>query len=140
MMKWAFLDASTHLYKRVCPSVGPSVGWFIRWSIRNAFVKVAKPIAKSLFFACLCMAIACPSIYWSVHTLFCPSVHYFVCLSVYPSFLSVLISVSLRVSSGLCNVHTFCTKHVIFCSFTCAWRHSYCTLEGLLRTGKRAHK
>ena len=24
--KEQFLDASTHLYKRVCPSVGPSVG------------------------------------------------------------------------------------------------------------------
>ena len=30
-----FLDASSHLYKRVCPSVGPSV----RRSVRNAFVK-----------------------------------------------------------------------------------------------------
>ena len=28
-----FLDASSHLYKRVCPSVGPSVGWLFR----NAF-------------------------------------------------------------------------------------------------------
>ena len=28
-----FLDASSHLYKRVCPSVRPSVGW----SVGNAF-------------------------------------------------------------------------------------------------------
>ena len=33
-----FLDASSHLYKRVCPSVGPSV----RWSVRDAFVKIAE--------------------------------------------------------------------------------------------------
>ena len=32
-----FLDASTHLYKRVCPSVCPSVGPSVRWSDRNAF-------------------------------------------------------------------------------------------------------
>ena len=25
-----FLDASTHIYKRVCPSVGRSVGWSVR--------------------------------------------------------------------------------------------------------------
>ena len=25
MLTWLFLDASSHLYKRVCPSVGPSV-------------------------------------------------------------------------------------------------------------------
>ena len=34
----AFLDASSHLYKRVCPSVGPSV----RPLVRNAFVKIAE--------------------------------------------------------------------------------------------------
>ena len=33
-----FLDASSHLYKRVCPSVGRSVGP----SVRNAFVKIAE--------------------------------------------------------------------------------------------------
>ena len=27
-----FLDASTYLYKRLCPSVGPSVGWLVGWS------------------------------------------------------------------------------------------------------------
>ena len=31
-----FLDASSHLYKRVCPSVGPSVGWLV------AFFLIAK--------------------------------------------------------------------------------------------------
>ena len=30
-----FLDASSHLYMRSCPSVGPSVGW----SVGHAFVK-----------------------------------------------------------------------------------------------------
>ena len=30
----AFLDASLHLYKRVCPSVGPSVGPSVRPSVR----------------------------------------------------------------------------------------------------------
>ena len=33
-----FLDASSHLYKRVCPSVRRS----IRPSVRNAFVKIAE--------------------------------------------------------------------------------------------------
>jgi hypothetical protein len=31
---WTFLDLSTNLYKRVCPSVRPSVGPSIGWSIR----------------------------------------------------------------------------------------------------------
>ena len=31
----SFLDASSHLYMRVCPSVGPSVGL----SVRNACAK-----------------------------------------------------------------------------------------------------
>ena len=34
----AFLDASTHLYMRVCPSVGPSV----RGSIHPAFFLIAE--------------------------------------------------------------------------------------------------
>ena len=34
-----FLDASSHLYKRVCPSVGPSVRWSVGLSVRHAFVK-----------------------------------------------------------------------------------------------------
>ena len=32
-----FLDASSHLYKRVCPSVGRSVGPSVRPSVGNAF-------------------------------------------------------------------------------------------------------
>ena len=31
-----FLDASSHLYKRPCPSVG----WSLRPSVRHAFVKI----------------------------------------------------------------------------------------------------
>ena len=31
--KISFLDASSHLYKRVCPSVGPLVRWSVRWSV-----------------------------------------------------------------------------------------------------------
>ena len=31
--KLAFLDASTHLYKRLCPSVGPSVRRLVRPSV-----------------------------------------------------------------------------------------------------------
>merc|ERR1711951_309795 len=38
-----FLDASSHLYKRVCPSVGPSVRpsvrRSVRWLVGDAFVK-----------------------------------------------------------------------------------------------------
>merc|ERR1712228_199687 len=41
-----FLDASSHLYKRVCPSIRPSVGPpvrpSVRPSVRNAFVKIAE--------------------------------------------------------------------------------------------------
>ena len=34
-IQWTFLDASTHLYMRVCLSVGP---WSVDpWSVRNAF-------------------------------------------------------------------------------------------------------
>ena len=32
-----FLDASSHLYKRVCPSVRRSVGPSVRWSVGHAF-------------------------------------------------------------------------------------------------------
>ena len=35
-----FLDASSHLYKRVCPSVGPSVHRSVGLSVRNAFYQV----------------------------------------------------------------------------------------------------
>ena len=37
-----FLDASSHLYKRVCPSVRPSVRRSVRPSVRNAFVRSEK--------------------------------------------------------------------------------------------------
>ena len=36
-----FLDASLHLYKRVCPSVGPSVRPSVRGTVCHAFVKNA---------------------------------------------------------------------------------------------------
>ena len=36
------LDATSHLYKRVCPSVGPSVGPSVRPSVGHAFVKIAE--------------------------------------------------------------------------------------------------
>ena len=32
-LSWAFLDASSHLYKRVCPAIGRSVGWVVGWSV-----------------------------------------------------------------------------------------------------------
>ena len=38
----SFLDASSHLYMRVCPSVGPSIGASVRRSVRDAFVKNGK--------------------------------------------------------------------------------------------------
>ena len=34
-----FLDASTHLYKRLCPSVDRLVGPSVRWLVRNHFFK-----------------------------------------------------------------------------------------------------
>ena len=34
-----FLDASTHLYKRLCPSVGPSVRPSVGPSVGHAFLK-----------------------------------------------------------------------------------------------------
>ena len=40
-VSWALLlDASSHLYKRVCPSVRRSVGQSVRPSVRDAFVKI----------------------------------------------------------------------------------------------------
>ena len=36
-----FLDASSHLYKRVCPSVGPSVRPSVSRYVCHAFVKNA---------------------------------------------------------------------------------------------------
>ena len=41
-ISYLFLDASSHLYKRVCLSVRPSVGPSVRLSIRYAFSKIAK--------------------------------------------------------------------------------------------------
>ena len=35
---YTFLDASSHLYTRVCPSVGPSVRWSVRPSVRHTFL------------------------------------------------------------------------------------------------------
>ena len=40
-LRFIFLDASSHLYKSVCPSVGPSVRPSVRPSACNAFVKNA---------------------------------------------------------------------------------------------------
>ena len=40
--RYAFLDASSHLYKRPCPSVGPLVGKSIGRFIRNALVKLGE--------------------------------------------------------------------------------------------------
>ena len=37
-----FLDASSHLYKRVCPSVGPSVGPSVRPSVTRYFLMMRK--------------------------------------------------------------------------------------------------
>ena len=37
-----FLDASTHLYKRVCPSVSPSVHLSVRPSVCNAFFSMSR--------------------------------------------------------------------------------------------------
>ena len=42
-LNYQFLDASSHLYKRVCPSVDSSVGRSVGpGSIGHAFVKIAK--------------------------------------------------------------------------------------------------
>ena len=80
-----------HLYMTVCLSVGPLVGWLVRRSVSlsvgNAFVKIAKSIGKSQFFASLCTYITCPSIHRSIRPLFCllfcssvcPYVHPYIC-------------------------------------------------------------
>ena len=43
-----FLDASSHLYKRPCPSVG----WLVGWSVGNAFVQIDEkwPFTDSKWF------------------------------------------------------------------------------------------
>ena len=79
-----FLDAAIASLQEVL-SVDRSVGWLVGPLVRNAFVKIAKSIEKSLFFACLCMYIAVSSIHWPVHQLFCQSVHFSIHLSVHPS-------------------------------------------------------
>ena len=33
-----FLDASSHLYNRLCLLVGRSVGWLVGWLVGNAFI------------------------------------------------------------------------------------------------------
>ena len=43
-----FLDASTHLYKRLCLSVGPSVGPSVRWLVRNHFFQRANLAERSM--------------------------------------------------------------------------------------------
>ena len=47
-----FLDASSHLYKRPCPSVRWSVGPSVRWLVGNAFVQIDEkwPITDSKWF------------------------------------------------------------------------------------------
>ena len=42
LKKSLFLDASSHLYKWLCPSVGPSVGPFVGPFVTNAFIKSVK--------------------------------------------------------------------------------------------------
>ena len=39
-IEMALLDASLHLYKRPCPSVGPLVRWSVGPSVGNAFVHI----------------------------------------------------------------------------------------------------
>ena len=43
-----FLDASTHLYKRVCPSVGPSVRGSVGPWVRNAFFFISRKWLKMI--------------------------------------------------------------------------------------------
>ena len=45
----SFLDASSHLYKRVCQSVRPSVGWLVGRSVTRFFL-----IAKMKVFLHVC--------------------------------------------------------------------------------------
>ena len=43
---YIFLDASSHLYKRVCPSVGPSVGPSVRYASSN-IMQMTHLVARS---------------------------------------------------------------------------------------------
>ena len=45
---FAFLDASSHLYKRPCPSVGPSVGPSVRRSVRRSVTLSSKSMKNGL--------------------------------------------------------------------------------------------
>ena len=42
-----FLDASTHLYKMVCPSVGPSVRPSVRPSVTRSFPNARKRVIST---------------------------------------------------------------------------------------------
>ena len=44
-----FLDASLHLYKRVCPSVGPYVGPSVRWSVGLSVMRLFPGARKYIF-------------------------------------------------------------------------------------------
>ena len=44
-----FLDASLHLYKRVCPSVGPSVRWLVRRSATSYFQNLKMEVFVCVF-------------------------------------------------------------------------------------------
>ena len=60
-----FLDASLHLYKRVCPSVCWLVGPFIRWLVNQSVCQsVRLSISPSIH----------PSVHWSIRLSIGPSV------------------------------------------------------------------
>ena len=80
----------SHLYKRVCPSVGRlvrrSVRRLVRLSVRNAFVKIAKSSGKSCFF----LHVYAHTLH--VHPFIGLSAHHLVCLSI---ILSICPSIGL---------------------------------------------
>ena len=45
-----FLDGSTHLYMRVCPSVGRMVGPSVGWSVRRSVMRFFKCQKWTIFF------------------------------------------------------------------------------------------
>ena len=101
-------------------SVGPSVYWLVRQLVRNAFVKIAKSIGKSSFFACML----------HVHPFMGLSTHYSVCLSIILS-----ICLSIRPSTRLiphCKNCKIYWKIIIFCVYVAcpsiSWsvRQSFC--------------
>ena len=77
---FTFLDAASHLYKRVCPSVSRSV----RRSVRNAFVKIAEnglmQDGDASYVVYTALLDASSHLYKSV----CPSIHPSVSQSVGP--------------------------------------------------------